>query len=106
VEAYYGAYPARRFYDPLFMCTHPDRCGDAVQLRLTLDRYRRAQELRERPAQSEQPGLGPSYGPWGPQRYTPPATPEANIQPAYRGASQLRPQFEQTIQPIDEPAAK
>ena len=72
------------------------------------------QELRERATQSEPRIYGPVYGTWGLQRYVPPVTSEANIQPAYRGASQLRPEYEhssqlrpeyeQSTQPSGEPA--
>ena len=47
----------------------------------------------------------PGDGTWGLQRYIPPAN-EANIQPAYRGASQLRPEYEQSAQPSGEPATE
>ena len=83
-------------YDPWFVCIPPYGCQDSLQLRLELERDRRLQELRERAARSEPRLQGPAEGPWGGQRYLPPATPEANIQPAYRGASQLRPEYEQS----------
>ena len=86
-------------YNPWFGCIPPYGCQDPFQLRLELERERRMQELRERAARSE-PGLqGSAEGPWGGQRYVPPATPESNIQPAYRGASQLRPEYEQSTTP-------
>ena len=106
VGAYYGVPMARGMYDPWFSCALPYRCGDPVQMRLELERYRRTQELRERATQSEPRIDGPGDGPWGRQRYVPPATPEANIQPAYRGASRLRPEYEQTGRAISEPATE
>lgn len=106
VGAYYGVPPARSMYYPWFSCTAPYRCHDPVQLRLELERYRRMQELREQATQPEPRAYGPGDGPWGPQRYIPPATPEANIQPAYRGTSLLRPEYEQSAQPIGRPAAE
>ena len=86
-------------YDPWFVCIPPYGCQDPLHLRLELERDRRMQELRQRAAQSEPRLQGPGEGPWGGQRYLPPATPEANIQPAYRGASQLRPEYEQSTPP-------
>ncbi len=106
VGAYYGVPLARGMYDPWLSCTPPYRCRDPIQLRLELERYGRMQELRERATQSEPRIYGPGDGPWGSQRYIPPATPEANIQPAYRGASKLRPEYEQSAQPIGEPATE
>jgi hypothetical protein len=105
-ETYYGAYLERRIHDPLFRCTVPYRCGDSIQSRLELERYRRMQDLRDGPTPSDPRVSGPNYGPWGPQRYLPPPTPDANIQPAYRDASRLRPEFQPSIQPIGEPATK
>lgn len=99
VGAYYGVPLARGMYDPLFSCTY--WCRDPFQLRLELARQRRMEELRERATQPEPRMYGPVYGTWGLQRYIPPATSEANIQPAYRGASQLRPEYEQSSRPHD-----
>jgi hypothetical protein len=106
VSPYYGVPLARGIYHPWFSCTPPYRCRDPVQLRLELERDRRMQELRERATQPEPRIYGPVDGPWGLQRYIPPATPEANIQPAYRGASQLRPEYERSTQPSGEPATE
>ena len=99
VGAYYGVPLARAMYYPLFSCTY--WCRDPFQLRLELERQRRMEELRERATQPEPRIYGPVYGTWGLQRYIPPATSEANIQPAYRGASQLRPEYEQSSRPHD-----
>lgn len=98
VGAYYGVPLTRGMYDPWFSY-------DPVQLRLELERQRRMQELRERATPPEPRIYGPGDGTWGLQRYIPPAN-EANIQPAYRGASQLRPEYEQSAQPSGEPAAE
>jgi len=100
---YYGVPLERGMYDPWFSCTPPYRCRDPVRLRLELERHRRMQELRERATQPEPRIYEPGDGIWGLQRYIPPATPEANIQPAYRGASQLRPEYEQSARPNGEP---
>jgi hypothetical protein len=103
VGAYYGVPPGG---DPWASCTPPHRCHDPVQLRIELERDRRMHNLRERATRSEPRTYEPADGPWGRQRYTPPATPEANIQPAYRGASQLRPEYEQSAQPSGEPVTE
>lgn len=105
VGAFYGVPLVWGMYDPWFICTPPYLCGDPFQMRIELERDRRRQELRERATQSAPRIYGPGDGPWGRQRYIPPATPEAHIQPAYRGASKLRPEYEQSAQPIGEPAA-
>jgi hypothetical protein len=104
--AYYGVPLAGGIYDPWVSCTSPYRCRDPVQMRLELERDLRMQELRERATQTEQRIYGSGDGPWGPQRYIPPATPEANIMPAYRGTSQLRPEYERTAKPINAPATE
>ena len=101
--AYYGV-PARGMYALWFSCTPPYWCRDPIQLRLELERQRRMEELRERATQPEPRIYGPVYGTWGLQRYIPPATSEANIQPAYRGASQLRPEY--AAQPSGEPTTE
>ena len=116
VGTYYGVPLTWGMYDPWFSCGLPYRCRDPVQLRLELERHRRMQELRERATQPEPRIYGPVDGIWGLQRYIPPATPEANIQPAYRAASQLRsdyeqsgqlrPEYEQSARPSGEPATE
>jgi hypothetical protein len=103
IGAYYGASLFSRINDRSFKCTPTYRCRTQIQWRFDSGRYGRRQEVRERPAQSEPLNDGPAYGPWGPQRYVPPATPEANIQPAYRSASRLRPEYERSGQLIGEP---
>ena len=95
--AYYGL-PPYGMYDPWFDCAPPYRCADPVRLRIELERYRRLQELRERATPREPHTYGPGVGPWGPQRYMPPPTPEANIRPEYRDKSKLRPEYE-SVQP-------
>jgi hypothetical protein len=105
-ESYSSASWARRIHNPSFACAPPNRCGDTIRLRVELERYRRMQELREQPAQSDSRTYARDFGPWGQQRYVPPPTPEANIQPAYRDASRLRPEFEPSIQPVDKPDTK
>ena len=94
------------YYYPWFGCAPLYGCRDPVQVRIELERDRRMQELRERATQREVRFDGPGDGPWGRQRYVPPATPEGNIQPAYRGTSQLRPEYEQFAQPLTEQASE
>lgn len=106
IGAYHDVILARGMYDPWISCTPPYGCRDPVQLRLELERSLRMQELRERATQSEPRYPGPADGPWGLQHYIPPATPESNIQPAYRGASKLRPEYEHSGRPIGEPATE
>jgi hypothetical protein len=106
VGAYYGVPLARGMYDPWFRCAPPYWCREPLQLRLELERHHRMQELRALATPPEPRSYGPVYGTWVLQRYIPPATSEANIQPAYRGASQLRPEYEQSAQPSGEPATE
>jgi len=109
VGAFYGVPLARGIYDPWYDfwigCTLPYRCFDPWQMRIELERDRRMQELRERATPSAHI-YRPGDGPWGQQPYIPPATPEANIQPAYRSTSQLRPEYQQSAQPIGKAAAE
>jgi len=82
----YGALPPAIVYDAFGRCLAPLNCPDYEQLRRYLDRYQRNYGQRFAP---DKPGFeGPT-----PRRDVVP-TPEAHIQPAYRGASQLRPEFE------------
>ena len=92
---YYGAPYALYMYDFWYGCTLPYRCHDPLLFRLELERQRRLQDLREQ-ATPPDPRVSAGDGVWGLQRYVPPATPESNIQPAYRGVSKLRPEYEQS----------
>jgi len=85
-------------YNPWLGCDALYGCYDSHRLRLELDRDRRLQELRERAAPGSRT-YEAGEGPWGQQRYIPPATPESSIQPAYRGTGQLRPEYEQAARP-------
>jgi hypothetical protein len=62
-------------------------CGLGPDYRTQLRRELRLQELRE----GSPPATYPA-DPWS-QRDLPPPTPESEIQPAYREASQIRPEF-------------
>ena len=99
VGAFHGVPIGRGFYDPRFDCLPRYGCYDPVRLRIELERSRRSQELRDAATPIDPRPAAPSDGPWGPQRYIAPATREADIQPAYRGASRLRPQYEHSKEP-------
>ena len=99
LAAPYGMVRPPRAYEYAFACALPYRCRDAIEVRIELERYRHMQALREQGTQPETNMNGASDGPWGRPRYLPAATPEANIQPAYRGKSQLLPQYEPAAQP-------
>jgi len=91
-------HPYINSYSYWYPCVLPYHCGDPIQFRIELERYRHMQDLREQGRQSDGSVDAASDGPWGRPRYIPPPTPEANIQPAYRGKSQLLPQYE-LVQP-------
>lgn len=77
--------PPAVIYDPWGRCLTPMNCPDYEQMRRFLDRYERNYGQRFLP---DRP---PPSLPAGPRDVPP--TPEGNIQPAYRGASQVRPEF-------------
>lgn len=84
--------------EPWIACQPPAACLDAIELRIELKRFRRAQELRAgATANADAPPGAAAIGPYGSRRYVPPPTPEANIQPAYRGASRLRPEYDEPV---------
>lgn len=86
--------PPSIIYDSFGHCLSPLGCPDYEQLRRFLDRYERNYGQRfapDRPAALAVPAT---------PRAVPP-TPEAQIQPRYRGASQIRPEFEQAGKPVD-----
>ena len=70
-------------------------CGLGPDFRIQLRRELRFQALREGDPPATQPAF-PLF-----QRDLPPPTPESDIQPAYRDASQIRPEFRR---PGDRPA--
>jgi hypothetical protein len=82
----YGALGAPWWlYDGYRPCLSPSNCPDYEQMRRFLERYER--------------NYGGRFAPDAPVAAVPaqprnvPPTPEAQIQPAYRGASQLRPAY-------------
>lgn len=82
----YGALGAPWWlYDGYRPCLSPSNCPDYEQMRRFLERYER--------------NYGGRFAPDAPIAAVPaqprnvPPTPEVQIQPAYRGASQLRPEF-------------
>jgi hypothetical protein len=68
-------------------------CGLGLDYRTQLRRELRLQELRE----VGPPAAYPAY-PFA-QHFLPPPTPMSEIQPAYREASQIRPEFRRPIDP-------
>ena len=90
---YGAAFPPPFAYDAFGRCLSPLNCQDYEQMRRFLDRYERNYGQRFAPAP---PALVAPVLP----RDVPP-TPEAHIQPRYRGASQIRPEFEQIGKEVD-----
>ncbi len=89
----YGAvFPPSFAYDSFGSCLAPG-CPDYRELRRFLDRYERNYGGR----------LAPNPPPihFSPLPRDVVPTPEAHIQPRYRGASQIRPEFEQAGQEVD-----
>lgn len=82
----YGAAPPPA-YDRSGRCPAALNCADYEQWRRFIERYERNYGNRFAP---DPPAREPPA-----QRRDVPPTPAANIQPAYRDTSQLRPQFEQ-----------
>lgn len=95
-ESAFGYHASFRAGYAWLRCTYPYRCADPIEMRIEIERQRRLQELREQATHPE-PRIRPGEGPWGPQRYLPPATPDANIQPEYRDKSKLRPEYEEKV---------
>lgn len=89
----YGVLPPAIVYDAFGRCLAPLNCPDYEQMRRFLERYERNYGSRSAP---EKPALGVPV----PVRDVPP-TPAAHIQPAYRAASQIRPEFEHTGKQLD-----
>lgn len=82
----YGALPPAIIYDSLGRCLAPLGCPDYEQLRRYLDRYQRnyGQRFAADTPLNEGAALRRQVAP----------TPEADVQPAYRGSGQVRPEFE------------
>jgi hypothetical protein len=80
-------------YDSFGPCLSPRNCSDYEQMRRFLDRYERNYGARFAP---DKPVFAAPVQP----RDVPP-TPEADIQPGYQGASQIRPEFERVGKPVD-----
>ncbi len=90
----YGLPPPAIVYDAFGRCLMPQNCPDYEQMRRFLDRYER--------------NHGQLFAPLRGQVVEPPAqrrdvapTPEAHIQPAYRAASQIRPEYEKAGTRLD-----
>ena len=93
----YGSVPPPSIiYDAFGRCLAPLNCPDYEQMRRFLERYERNHGARFAP---DLPGSAPPVVP-----RDVPATAEAEIQPAYRHASQVRPEF--APPPVAVPAAR
>jgi hypothetical protein len=90
----YGAVFPPSFADDSFAPCPALNCANYGQLRRFLDRYERNYGGRFAP--------NPPPVQFSPLPRDVAPTPEAHIQPRYRGASQLRPEFEQAGQRLDE----
>jgi len=72
---------------------------DPLRLRIELDRMERSRSLRVGPdewasRQAPENLWDGGSSPWGYVKRVPPPTSEQNIQPEYRGASQIRPEYQ------------
>ena len=86
--------PPATIYDSSGPCLSPRNCSDYEQMRRFLDRYERNYGARFAP---DQPAFALPVQP----RDVPP-TREADIQPGYQGASQIRPEFERAGKPVEQ----
>jgi len=89
--------PAPGAFEGFGRCFAPRNCADYEQMRRFLDRYQRNYGARFAPD-------APSPAPPWPQREVPPTAAD-QIQPAYRNASQIRPEFSPGRVPAKPPAA-
>jgi hypothetical protein len=93
--------PARPGYVPAYPLLypgylHPGACafaGGCAGIWWDERRLRRRPVAPSEPAPVEQDIWGSSGSPWGYVRRLPPPTPQAQIQPQYRDASTIRPEF-------------
>jgi hypothetical protein len=89
-----GYLPAYPLIYPGYL--HPGACvyaGGCVGTMWDERRLRRLPVAPSEPAPVEQDIWGSDGSPWGYVRRLPPPTPEAQIQPQYRDASTIRPEF-------------
>jgi hypothetical protein len=89
----YGTVMPPTIHDSFGRCLAPRDCSDYEQMRRFFDRYQRNYGARFAPDQRE---FAVPVQP----RDVPP-TPEADIQPGYQGASQIRPEFERAGKPAE-----
>jgi len=87
-----------------------EHCGTSVcvddrylrrAIQRELERFEHLRELEERTQRGPHLYGTPLYGARGDW---PPPTPEAQVQPAYRGSGEIRPEFSGTGQPRQDPA--
>ncbi len=93
----YGALPPAIVYDAFGRCLSPPHCPDQEQMKRFLERYERNYGQR---LMVDRTGVD-----LAPSRRDVPPTPAAHIQPAYRDASQVRPEFEHVGEPLAAPRA-
>lgn len=86
-----GLPPPAIVYDAFGRCLSAPHCPDREQLKRLLERYERNYGQRLAP---DRPGVD-----LPPRRDVPP-TPPGHIQPAYRNASQVRPEFQHVGEPL------
>ena len=93
-----AAYSLGGFY-PRSPCA-PGVCPDSIALGRAIRRELQRQELRReleaRAAAAARPG---EPSPYTAPRYLPPPTPEAQMQPRYRGTGEIRPEYQMSGQP-------
>jgi hypothetical protein len=86
-------WPGYRFPMYLYPCPPNRACEDRWQPRRPV--------APEQPSFAEQDIWGTNGSPWGYVRRLPPPTPDSHIQPRYRDASTIRPEF---AEPTDLPS--
>jgi len=98
---WYGAYAPYGYgaYAPWGPCA-AGLCGDGTWLRSAIRRELQQQELRRELELRAGGGVPPGGGsPYGAQRPPPPPTPESQLQPAYRGSGEVRPEYRDAGRP-------
>jgi len=87
---------------PYLLYQHPSACltyGGCAGLWWDDRRQPRRPIAPEPSSQAESDIWGSTGSPWGYVRRLPPPTPEGNIQPRYRDASTIRPEFSERMGP-------
>ncbi len=93
LSAPYASYAYRVPYAAWGVCA-PGPCVDPIEVQRYVARELRLQALRNESPVSAPGGFArPGESPYAAPRYLPPATPDSEIQPAYRGSGEVRPEF-------------